>query len=70
MEHFFPPFQDSGGNLWFGTFGSGLFLYSPGTRRFHHLHPGEGLIGVNVFSFAEDDRGRIWTGVFDKGIDI
>ncbi|HNX42428.1 MAG TPA: two-component regulator propeller domain-containing protein [Candidatus Aminicenantes bacterium] len=70
VDHFFPPLQDNGGNLWFGTFGSGLFLYSPGTRRFHHLHPDEGLIGVNVFSFVEDDRGRIWTGIFDKGIDI
>ena len=50
--------EDDGGNLWFGTFGSGIICYNgAGIRSCTNVH---GLPSDYTYSFAQDGKGNIW----------
>lgn len=53
-------FEDSKGNLWFGTNGQGVARYDGRSLRYFSI--GEGLIGDVVTGIAEDRDGNIWFG--------
>ncbi len=57
-------FQDSRGNYWFGTNGSGVYRYDGKTLTAYTTK--DGLANNQVLSIQEDDSGTIWfgTGLF------
>lgn len=58
-------FQDSKGNLWFGTIGEGVVRYDKQTLTYFS-YP-EGFINQTVFAINEDKQGNMWFGT-DQGV--
>lgn len=58
-------FQDSKGNMWFGTLGEGVVRYDKKTLTYFS-HP-EGFINNTVYAIAEDHAGNMWFGT-DQGV--
>lgn len=58
-------FQDSKGNLWFGTIGEGVVRYDKKTLRY--FADPEGFISKSVFAINEDKSGNLWFGT-DQGV--
>ncbi len=62
-------FTDESGTLWVGSSGEGLNRFDPWQRKFQHVQAGEsGLSSNEVWTFAEDKKGRLWIGT-DRGLD-
>jgi ligand-binding sensor domain-containing protein len=62
---FFSVLEDSRGNFWFGTIGSGVYYYNPkraAGEMFQHFTTREGLIDDRVPHIYEDKAGSIWFG--------
>ncbi|MCS4435145.1 ligand-binding sensor domain-containing protein [Aquiflexum gelatinilyticum] len=59
---FFSVLEDSKGNMWFGSIGSGVFYYDG--KRFKNYKTEDGLLNNDVVSIYEDKAGNIWFGVF------
>lgn len=58
-------FQDSKGNLWFGTIGEGVVKYDVKTLTyFSNL---DGFTSNSVFAINEDKKGNLWFGT-DQGV--
>jgi signal transduction histidine kinase/DNA-binding response OmpR family regulator len=55
-------YEDSKGNLWFGTFGGGVNkLVKEGNKyRFEMVNQRNGLVNDEVFGILEDNQGHIW----------
>jgi sugar lactone lactonase YvrE len=64
--------KDRSGTLWFGTWGQGIAVLSPGTQKFTHYkhvpNSKDGLLDNNINTFAEDKNGDIWIGTFKGGL--
>lgn len=58
-------FQDSKGNLWFGTIGEGVVRYDEKTLTY--FSDREGLFSQSVHAIQEDKIGNLWLGT-DKGV--
>ena len=58
-------FQDSKGNLWFGTLGEGVVRYDVKTLRYFS-NP-DGFINNTVYAINEDKSGNLWFGT-DQGV--
>ena len=58
-------FQDSKGNLWFGTLGEGVVRYDIKTLTYFS-YP-DNFINNSVFAINEDKNGNIWFGT-DQGL--
>jgi ligand-binding sensor domain-containing protein len=58
-------FQDSKGNLWFGTINEGVVRYDEKTLTYFS-YP-DGFINTSVFAINEDKNGNLWFGT-DQGI--
>lgn len=59
--------EDSNGNLWIGTTGSGLNLYNRDDQTFTHVRtdyvfPDNGLTSDNITAIREDQNGALWIG--------
>lgn len=59
---FFSVLEDSKGNLWFGSIGSGVYYYDG--KSFQNFTTKNGLLNNDVGSIHEDKKGNIWFGVF------
>ncbi len=59
-EYVVEIFEDSKGNLWFGTIPNGAARYDGKTLTYFSTK--DGLIGNVVTSFAEDKEGNLWMG--------
>lgn len=57
-------FQDSKGNLWFGTF-EGAVRYD--TKTLRYFSDPDGFISNSVFAINEDKNGNLWFGT-DQGV--
>lgn len=63
------------GNLLISTDGEGIFIYSPATASVVatiSTHPGENtptLRSNSIYSTLVDDKGRIWVGYYQSGVD-
>jgi ligand-binding sensor domain-containing protein/serine phosphatase RsbU (regulator of sigma subunit) len=55
-------FEDSRGNLWFGTNNGGLSKLDSRTNRFEFLDTRNGLASNWVTTITEDRKGNIWAG--------
>lgn len=72
LDLVYNPFIDHQGNLWFGTYGSGVLLYSPFQKKFELIrhYPGiNSLAGNSVWGISEDREGRLWIALFQEGLD-
>lgn len=58
-------FQDSKGNLWFGTLGEGVVRYDRKTLRY--FSSPEGFYTQTVYAINEDKNGTMWFGT-DRGV--
>lgn len=58
-------FQDSKGNLWFGTLGEGVVRYDAKTLTYFS-NP-DGFNSRSVFAINEDNNGNLWFGT-DQGV--
>jgi ligand-binding sensor domain-containing protein len=56
--HVFSVFEDSGGNLWFGTVRGGVYRYDG--KDFRLFTTKEGLAGNSASSITEDKQGNLW----------
>lgn len=69
-----PLIQDSAGNIWFGTFGSGLFKFEAKENKKHHYKnnsaDSQSLSENSINCIYEDNNGVIWIGTFGAGISI
>lgn len=64
-------FIDSKGNLWAGSWDSGVYLLKKDQRKFinFNIENTKGKLTSNtILSFAEDSNGIIWIGSFYKGL--
>jgi len=67
-EYVVELFEDSKGNLWFGTIMSGVARYTPSTllrageKTLTYFSEKDGLPGTTVASIAEDKAGNMWFG--------
>jgi len=59
-EYVVEVFEDSKGNLWFGTIGKGAARYDG--KALTYFTTEHGLSGNTVTSFAEDKEGNLWFG--------
>ncbi|MBS0026456.1 ligand-binding sensor domain-containing protein [Chitinophaga sp. 22321] len=59
---FFSLLEDSKGNFWFGSIGSGVYYYDG--KSFQNFTIRDGLLNNDVGSIYEDKKGNIWFGVF------
>ena len=65
LSTYFSPtvmFEDSKGNLWFGTYNGGLSKMSPRDNRFMYYDTHDGLASNWITSITEDREGDIWIG--------
>lgn len=58
-------FEDSKGNLWFGTLGEGVVRYD--TKTLTYFSDSNGFNCSSVFSINEDKKGNLWFGT-DQGV--
>lgn len=69
-DYIVAAFEDSQGNLWFGTVGDGVVRYSadpslvPG-ERLRYFTTEDGLADMVSCSIVEDQQGHIWIGSHD-----
>lgn len=63
--HIVSVFEDSKGNLWFGTARGGVYLYNG--KSFKLFTTADGLADNTVMCFAEDKSANIWMGT-EQGI--
>lgn len=64
---FFSVLEDSKGNLWFGSIGSGVYYYDG--KSFQNFTTKEGLASDSVTNIYEDKTGTIWFGT-DNGVSL
>jgi ligand-binding sensor domain-containing protein/serine phosphatase RsbU (regulator of sigma subunit) len=55
-------FEDSRGNMWFGTGFGGVCVLEKGQSKFRTLNTGNGLAGNVVYAINEDKKGNLWFG--------
>jgi len=55
-------FEDSDGNLWFGTGFGGVCKFNKSTNKFETINKAGGLAGDIVFAINQDKEGNIWFG--------
>lgn len=58
-------FQDSKGNLWFGTIGEGVVRYDG--KTLHYFSNADGFYNNTVYAINEDKNGNLWFGT-DQGV--
>nr|WP_235816438.1 hybrid sensor histidine kinase/response regulator transcription factor [Bacteroides ihuae] len=59
-------FEDSQGDIWIGTWESGLYRYSPHTKRFYAYPKMNKRNSAHVV--YEDSHKNIWVGAWDEGL--
>lgn len=67
-DQLFKGNKGSGGNIWFGTRGKGVYRYDG--KNFVNYTTADGLTAPSYFSTMTDSKGRTWLGSIGKGIDI
>ncbi|MBS1647985.1 MAG: SpoIIE family protein phosphatase [Bacteroidetes bacterium] len=55
-------FQDSKGNMWFGSAYNGVSVLPKGTSKFKNYSVKEGLANEMVYTISEDKVGNMWFG--------
>ncbi|MBL7825686.1 MAG: regulator [Saprospiraceae bacterium] len=58
-------FQDSKGNMWFGTLGEGVVRYD--VKTLTYFSDSDGFYSTSVYAINEDHNGNLWFGT-DQGV--
>lgn len=66
---------DDFGNLWAGTYASGLCKINFAKREFKNFQPTDSaspttVIGMNIWAFGKAANGNLWIGELNEGIDF
>ncbi len=65
-------YEDSKGEIWFGTKGSGLLRWEGNQKTFIYYQPDpknpQSLSGTHVWAICEDLRADLWIGTFGAGL--
>lgn len=59
----FSLFEDSAGNIWFGTIGAGLYRYDG--KSFTNFTTEDGLVNDKIGCIMEDSNGVLWIGTMN-----
>ena len=59
--------EDGKGNLWFSTYGEGVYVYDK--KHLTNFDSDDGLLGNDIYTILKDKIGRIWLGT-DAGISV
>ncbi|MGX5691082.1 hybrid sensor histidine kinase/response regulator transcription factor [Arcticibacter tournemirensis] len=63
--------EDRNGNMWIGTFGGGISVRNPRTRRFtFYSKEKNGLPNNYIITIKEDSKGNIWVGTNGGGLSL
>lgn len=57
--------EDTDGNLWFGSYGDGIYKYDG--KLFVHFGMEQGLNSNTIYSILQDNTGNVWVGT-NKGL--
>jgi ligand-binding sensor domain-containing protein len=60
--------EDTKGNIWYGTYGGGAFVYK-NDKEILQYNRTNGLTGESVFAMFEDEKDNVWVGT-DLGLFI
>jgi signal transduction histidine kinase/ligand-binding sensor domain-containing protein/DNA-binding response OmpR family regulator len=61
--------EDQQGNIWIGSYGSGIAVYHPSDRQFTVLNmAGTGLQIDKILSLYKDSRNNMWIGTSGEGL--
>ncbi|WPV01623.1 two-component regulator propeller domain-containing protein [Mucilaginibacter sp. cycad4] len=61
--------EDKDGNMWVGSYGTGIAIYNPDTKLFDTLNPtNTGLPIAEVLSLKRDANGNMWIGTNGDGL--
>lgn len=70
--HVFVMLEDCRGDLWVGSYNSGVFRYNSRTKKWsHYIHNSKdatSLVGNSVISLFEDCHQKLWIGTEDGGL--
>ena len=55
-------YVDSSGDLWAGTYGSGLLRYNQRNNAYRLYDISDGLPSNDVVAISDDSRGNLWFG--------
>ena len=61
-------FEDSNGNLWFGTYHGGLYKYLTDQEKMVIYDKRDGLANNWISYITEDSQGNVWVGTWGGGI--
>lgn len=67
----FRSFEDSRGDIWFGTMGKRecvLSRWERASQRFVRYSPADGIFEASPSAFQEDGAGNLWIGFYDGGL--
>ncbi|WP_419788511.1 hybrid sensor histidine kinase/response regulator transcription factor [Mucilaginibacter sp. SP1R1] len=61
--------EDREGNIWIGTYGSGIAVLNPATQKFRvYNNQNTGMAIDRAFSLLEDHNGNMWIGTAGDGL--
>lgn len=61
--------EDHKGNIWIGTYGSGIAVLNPTTQKFRvYNNKNTGMAIDRAFSLLEDHNGNMWIGTAGEGL--
>jgi signal transduction histidine kinase/ligand-binding sensor domain-containing protein/AraC-like DNA-binding protein len=61
--------EDNDGNIWIGSWGTGISVYHPATNNFETFNTiNTGLPIKNITTLFKDSKGRVWIGTGDAGL--
>lgn len=61
--------EDQEGNIWIGTYGSGIAVLNPATQKFRvYNNKNTGMAIDRTFSLLQDHKGNMWIGTAGDGL--
>ncbi len=63
--------EDNSGEIWIGTYGSGISLFNPLTDKFTVLNKARNKLPSDLtLSVLKDHKGNLWVGTFSGGLSL
>jgi len=64
-------YEDNGGNIWIGTYNSGINIFNPVTKAFTRLYKQNSNLSSNIiYTITGDSKGNIWVGTMGGGLNL